>query len=754
MHFPPTLIWGVFLRLLGLVYLLAFASLSLDAPASIGARGVLPIAPLLSRIRQDFPSWRRFVWFPTLLWLGASDRRQRLLLGAGVLASLAVMAGIESRAALVACWLVLLSFDTAYDMAFPWECALFEAGFLALMLPALTPLPSLEIAHAPLPVVAWACRFLVARILFGFGKTKFTREASRDPVYLKSYMLAQPLPTPAGYFAFHLPAWVHRAALAYMALGELVAPFLIFAGPLPRLAAAGIIASLMVGIQLTGNYGYFNVLIIVLCVPLLDAHASLFDRPLLDVHHPAATGATIIIAFLAVGWVLSLLVNNWVTRNWLNWPGWHAIPSRAIRWVAAFYRALSPFRVVHGYGIFPPRIGPPLRWLPVIEGSDDGEQWVVLRTPYQQCDELSRPRFFAPRFPRMDHGIFYEGGGLSHSGFVGPLISSGHRYRFDRVTTLERLATRLLEPNSPVATRFAEPSQLSAFAGGAPRFVRIRVRSFTAAAPEDRARGRWWQCEDAGVLVPPMSLASRSDTSYPTPEFFAWDEIYWRRRAPVLDAAHAGIAPADDGVDKFWSNFFPEVLPARDDWSYLATTVKRVRARFTAAERNAHERTFRLLIAALGARLEPHFLGTREPRLIVPTWFDVGMLASAIVAHGRDSYEEAMRDPASVVVRANDMTFVTFATFEQGMLFEGIFRYETLAWHVRAARRNRRAWGDEPLAAPTGGVPGSVLMLTPLVERFPLDEPEAAYAPVRFEQRADGVWAEYAGEMSLAASIV
>jgi hypothetical protein len=75
------------------------------------------------------------------------------------------------------------------------------------------------------------------------------------------------------------------------------------------------------------------------------------------------------------------------------------------------------------------------------------------------------------------------------------------------------------------------------------------------------------------------------------------------------------------------------------------------------------------------------------------------------------------------------------------MLFESIFRYETLAWHVRAARRNARAWGGEPLEGPTSGIPGSTLMLMRLVEHLPLDEPVASYAPVAFAQRANGMWA-------------
>src|SRR5437879_12271065 len=54
---------------------------------------------------------------------------------------------------------------------------------------------------------------------------------------------------------------------------ELGAPWLIFAPPrLPRLRVAAFVLLVLgqLGIALTGNYGFFNVLAIVLCVALLD----------------------------------------------------------------------------------------------------------------------------------------------------------------------------------------------------------------------------------------------------------------------------------------------------------------------------------------------------------------------------------------------------------------------------------------------------------------------------------------------------
>ena len=47
--------------------------------ALVGERGVIPVGVKLAAIRRDFPGPRRFLYFPTLLWLGHGDGALRLL---------------------------------------------------------------------------------------------------------------------------------------------------------------------------------------------------------------------------------------------------------------------------------------------------------------------------------------------------------------------------------------------------------------------------------------------------------------------------------------------------------------------------------------------------------------------------------------------------------------------------------------------------------------------------------------------------
>src|SRR5215510_7903795 len=63
------------LRLLGLVYLMAFLTLVNQGPGLIGAHGLLPAADFLDEVAAQLGGRGAGFWeMPTLFWLGAGDR--------------------------------------------------------------------------------------------------------------------------------------------------------------------------------------------------------------------------------------------------------------------------------------------------------------------------------------------------------------------------------------------------------------------------------------------------------------------------------------------------------------------------------------------------------------------------------------------------------------------------------------------------------------------------------------------------------
>src|SRR2546426_10117494 len=66
----------LFLRLLGLVYLIAFVSLALQVTGLVGEHGILPAAAFLERARGLYGA-AAYRLLPTICWLGAGRSEER-----------------------------------------------------------------------------------------------------------------------------------------------------------------------------------------------------------------------------------------------------------------------------------------------------------------------------------------------------------------------------------------------------------------------------------------------------------------------------------------------------------------------------------------------------------------------------------------------------------------------------------------------------------------------------------------------------
>src|SRR6267378_872642 len=83
----------LFLRLLGIVYLVAFWSLWTQILGLIGHNGILP-ADQFMRALTAIRSLNRFWIFPTLSWISASDAMLRMLCAGGMVLSSLLIIGI------------------------------------------------------------------------------------------------------------------------------------------------------------------------------------------------------------------------------------------------------------------------------------------------------------------------------------------------------------------------------------------------------------------------------------------------------------------------------------------------------------------------------------------------------------------------------------------------------------------------------------------------------------------------------------
>jgi predicted DCC family thiol-disulfide oxidoreductase YuxK len=484
----------LFLRLAGVVFALAFASAGPQLVGLLGANGVIPAERLLAVARERL-GLGAFGAVPSLLWLHPSDSMLLALCAAGFAASLAAAVGAWTGPALLVAWGCYLSITAVGQdfFWFQWDSLLLEAGFLAVLLapwrawsaPGADP-P----ARGPLRLARW----LLFRVMVASAAVKL---ASGDPTWrhltaLTFHYQTQPLPTWPAWWAHQLPAAFQRASTLAVFAIEGLAPFGLLAPRRLRFAAIGAIAGLQLLIATTGNYGFFNVTTLALCVVALDdgvwpawtwrtlGAAGL--RPVGDGPRatPAAPGARarpfvrarrVAVAALLIASVPPFVGSLRVPPAWLG-------PFSLVSSV------LEPLRVANGYGLF--AVMTTRRVEIEVEGSRDGRTWTAYGFRWKPGDVSRRPAFTGTHMPRLDWQMWFAAldDWRNSSWYLG-------------------LAKQLLRGRPEVRSLLARDP----FAGAPPRFVRGTrwLYRFTTPA-ERRATGAWWHRERLGPFGPVLAL--------------------------------------------------------------------------------------------------------------------------------------------------------------------------------------------------------------------------------------------------------
>ena len=735
----PELVWGLLSRGLALVYFISFASMTNQVLVMAGTRGYIPMRDRLAWMRRDFPSWRRFFYFPTLSWIHNSDAALGSFAWLGLFAAgAAFVGGPYSRVAFVACYLLYLTLDRVLYLMFPWDSMMFEAGFFAMFLPPLHLLPDVTAVVAPDPALAWVYRLLLFRVLLGFGKFKFLGSTRQDTGYLKAFLINQPLPSVIAWFMQKLPMWTLKLALYFMFIVEVPIPFTVF---VPRLSWVGALAIdlLMLVIWLCGTFGYFSLVMMVVSLSWLDpqtAQAFSFAQ-FFSSAGPLWLHAIILVHM--IGAAMSFPFNSYCTMTWLNWPVWTRIRPRFLTAPITLYRVLHPFRWLHSYGVFPSKPSPPIKVAPVMEVTWDGLQWHSLGHRFSPTHERSRPRFCAPHHARLDQALIYDVFGLSDATVLRNLVGVWDPYGHVQAGGSWHLMRRAVEGWMPSLA--FDPTTIP-HEPGPP--IAARVRSYIlepTTIAELRASGRWWTKTLMGPHSGPVTRQGGfGEHAWPPPELWHLDDRVWlsrsslaklMRRAQRGESVHELVLVGADGfgaaeVACFWNEFLPSITSKRDhDWSGLGAIVTELRAKYGRERLYHFERIAGRYGALLLARLEPLFLergiwpvfGKVKPTLDAKTHYHLGLLTRHILAEGRAAYDAVVATPAL----ANE--HLPKLTMQSGAFLLALFRYEI---YVNQSQKLRlmQLWLElDGRAPPTAGQQQTAAKLEPILRRIlgPLD---------------------------------
>ena len=244
----------IFLRLLALIYIFAFASMAVQIEGLIGTQGILPIEVKLQELSNVIPN-QKYWFFPSVFWFTASDSALLWVCYLGVISATSLFIDRASAVSLFVCYILYLSIAFAGQdfTAFQWDGLLLEVGFLAIFLTWGS------------GWIVFLYQFLLARFMFMSGVVKL---ASGDPNWsgltaLNYYYQTQPLPSSFAWYAHHLPQWFHKLSVLGVFFIELIVPVLMFIPGKFRSLVALCFVILQLFIILTGNYGFFNFLVII-----------------------------------------------------------------------------------------------------------------------------------------------------------------------------------------------------------------------------------------------------------------------------------------------------------------------------------------------------------------------------------------------------------------------------------------------------------------------------------------------------------
>ena len=491
-----SLVRWVFLRGMGLIYLVAFLSLWSQIQGLVGSNGIWPAQQTMQVVDQKATAMRlgldRYRMMPTLCWISASDGYLNFLCVTGLVLAVLLMAGVAPMPSAALLWLIYLSLVRVCRLflEYQWDNLLLEAGFLTIFFAPLQLLPRPSRERPPSRIVLWLLRWMVFRLMFESGYVKLWSgdELWHNLTALTVHYETQPLPTWIGWWAHQLPLWFQKLSCLLMFGIELVVPFLFFAPRRLRIVGAGATVFLQILILLTGNYTFFNWLTILLCVPLLDDF-TLLKRAPERLRRTFATQAADGGSSSPLHWrrlatiPLAALV---LTVTFLEFVALFGGNTARFFPVTYTYFMVSPFRSINRYGLFAvmTRARPEI----IVEGSNDGEKWLPYEFKYKAGALNHRPSFVAPFQPRLDWQMWFAA--------LGSVQGNPWFVNF---------CARLLQGSPEVLALIKD----NPFPDKPPKFIHAELYEYHFTNREERKRtGNWWRRELKGEYMAPISLSN------------------------------------------------------------------------------------------------------------------------------------------------------------------------------------------------------------------------------------------------------
>ena len=480
----------VFAVVLGVIFLIAFWSWGSQVRGLVGERGIFPVGEQITAARAAGVAWWQA---PSLSWFATGDTWLIAQCWLGIFFAAALALGICPGPCALLCWALYLSLMSVGGVFanFQWDSLLLETSLLAALWMPWKPRPDWGHETFAQTIGRWLLWCLLLRLMFESGVVKLTwgDESWLGYSALDYHFETQPLPLWTGWYAHQLPRWILRAGSWFTYFLEIATPILLLGPPrwkgLRHLTVLAQIP-LQIAIAATGNYTFFNLLTVALCLPFLDDSFHFPQRlkkapPLKPNPHLWSVAPAAVLAAVSLFATVEGLTGAFGGVKMQNEKLEHMRTEYALTGRAPSPPWYEGLRSFNSYGLF--RTMTRTRPEIIIEGSADGVNWREYEFPYKVGDPYRRPVLVAPHQPRLDWQMWFAA------------LSPPSYQPF-----LERLLQRLLE---------AEPSVLALmeknpFPDAPPRFAKLTFYTYHFTRSEDHSAA-WWKRDLTGS-IPPVTL--------------------------------------------------------------------------------------------------------------------------------------------------------------------------------------------------------------------------------------------------------
>ena len=405
-----TSVLDLFFRGLSLINFFAFYSLYIQLPGLFYANGILPLSNIIEQYKKDTPEKKRYWVYPSLLWFNSSDVFQKILCICGMFISGVIFLGDFRFYYFILLYILygsLVNLKTLF-LSYQWDTALLEVNILTSLL---------CLSNNFMTELTFSIFFI--RFMVSAGLAKLT-SGDKNWLELKSmnyHYWTQPIPNRISFYANLLPEIYQKISCLIMLGIETILPLFLLYSKTTIIYKIALYSQILlqVSIMLTGNYGFFNLLTIVMTIPFFESIPNWVE--------------TIISYHLSLGFYhLSMIISiGFVYYNLFTFYSQYGNKlfniglklcnveqeqyKHLLEYSNKFFsyiqlKYINNFYIFNPYGLF--AVMTTKRNEITIEGSMDGENWKEYEFKYKVSPSFDRELFnTTPHMPRLDWQLWF-----------------------------------------------------------------------------------------------------------------------------------------------------------------------------------------------------------------------------------------------------------------------------------------------------------------------------------------------------------